>query len=111
MRKKRTIDDEGIKQICYYTTGEDGHGLYAIPINTDAIYSLSVEKLKLLRKKHQTMGIELEKKYRSTSSYSASLDVLNNSITLDLIAEALTRDHNKDFANKTFFGVCDVLEN
>jgi hypothetical protein len=108
---KKHLNDEEIKKPCYYTTGENGHGIYAIPINTDAIYSLPVQKLKELRKKHQTLGIELEKEYRGEMTHIGSLKSLNNSITLDLIAEALTRHHNKDFANKTFFGVSDVSDN
>ncbi len=110
MRKKITLDEE-IKKPCYYTTGENGHGIYAVPINTDAIYSLPVEKLKELRKKHQTLAVEIEKEHRGEMTHTGSLKSLNNSITLDLIAEALTRHRNKDFANKTFFGVSDVFEN
>jgi hypothetical protein len=106
---KKHLDEE-IKKPCYYTTGENGHGIYAIPINTEAIYSLPVQKLKELRKKHQTLGIKLEKECRTEMTHIGSLNSLNNSITLDLIAEALTRHHNKDFANKTFFGVSDVSE-
>jgi hypothetical protein len=110
MGTKKHLDDDGIKKICYYTPGENGHGIYAVPINTEAIYSLPVEKLKELRKKHQTLGIKLEKECRTEMTHIGSLNSLNNSITLDLIAEALTRHHNKDFANKTFFGVSDVSE-
>ena len=109
MKKNRTLNEE-IKQDCYYTTDEDGHGIYAIPINTEAIFNLPKEELKKLRKKHQTLAIDLEKKYRGGISHKGSLECLNNSITLDLISEALTRHHHKDFANKTFYGVSDVFE-
>lgn len=110
MKKNRVINEEAIKQDCYYTTDETGHGIYAIPINTNAIFCLPAEELKKLRKKHHTLAMELEKKYRDELSHKGSLECLNNSITLNLISEALTRHRLKDFADKTFYGVSDVFE-
>ena len=33
----------------YYTPGKDGHGLWAVPINTEDIFNLSEEKLEELK--------------------------------------------------------------
>ena len=92
----------------YYKPGEDGHGLYAVPINTEDIFNLSEEQLQELKIKHETIQKKLDTKPLSDMSYSESLEVLNNSKDLQLIEEGLNRHY---FKKKAFLGVSDVLEN
>ena len=60
----------------YYKPGEDGHGLYAVPINTEDIFNLSEEQLQELKIKHETIQKKLDTKPLSEMSYSESLEVL-----------------------------------
>ena len=75
----------------YYTPGKDGHGLWAVPINTEDIFNLSEEKLEELKIKHETIQKNLDIKPLSEMSYAESLGALNNFITLQLINEGLNR--------------------
>ena len=89
----------------YYKPGEDGHGLYAVPINTEDIFNLSEEQLQELKIKHETIQKKLDTKPLSDMSYSESLEVLNNSKDLQLIEEGLNRHYfNK---KKAFYEVSD----
>jgi hypothetical protein len=110
MKKKDIFTQaaEEKRQDFYYKPGEDGHGLYAVPINTEGLFNLSEEQLQELKIMHETIQKKLDIKSLSDMSYSESLEVLNNSKDLQLIEEGLNRHY---FKKKAFLGVSDVLEN
>ena len=110
MKKKDIFTQaaEEKRQDFYYKPGEDGHGLYAVPINTEGLFNLSEEQLQELKIKYETIQKKLNTKPLSDMSYSESLEVLNNSKDLQLIEEGLNRHY---FKRKSFLGVSDVLDN
>ena len=62
MKKKDIFTQaaEEKRQDFYYKPGEDGHGLYAIPINTEGLFNLSEEQLQELKIKHETIQKKLQ---------------------------------------------------
>jgi hypothetical protein len=94
--KKKDIFTQAVeekRQDFYYKLGKDGHGLYAVPINTEYLFNLSEKKLQELKIEHDTIQKILEKKSLEEMSYAESLEVLNNFIAQQLIEEGLNRHY------------------
>lgn len=86
--------DEEARDV-YYVTDRNGNGVYAQPINVEAILALPEEQLEQLKIKHEAIQIKLEKTPLEHRSHREGLDALNNFTTLQIINRGLNQYYFK----------------